>query len=242
MEPLPNSISGFQDVDETTVTPSGPVQSPNKFRFPYKPGKILPAFWTLAAIFSLVVNVVLIVALLLIGRQVFALKGLLEDQLVGGLYKSFVQMDQANIKTTITVKDTIHVVDQMPVVFDLPLQQNTEVRLVEDTQIDRATIFLNGSPVKLDIILPKGTRLPINLNMTVPVSQTIPVVLTVPVELQVPVDIPLDQTELHQPFASLQNTVSPYNSLLTSLPDHWQETPLCGPLTGWLCNIIFGKQ
>ncbi|MGW8249027.1 MAG: hypothetical protein ACWGO1_00165, partial [Anaerolineales bacterium] len=77
------------------------------------------------------------------------------------------------------------------------------------------------------------------LDMTVPVSQTIPVQLSVPVDLTVPVDIPLNQTELHEPFIGLRNVVAPYNSLLSLLPDSWHETPLCGRWTGWMCRWIF---
>ena len=150
-------------------------------------------------------------------------------------------MDQAHIKTTINVKDTIQVNDTIPVVFDLPLNTVTTVKLTEDTRLSKATVFLNGSTVPLDIILRKGTSLPIKLDMTVPVSQTIPVVLTVPVDLQVPVDIPLDQTELHEPFIGLQNVVAPFDKLLAAPPNSWDETPFCRPGLYWLCNWLKGK-
>ena len=93
-------------------------------------------------------------------------------------------MDQAHIRTTITVSDTIQVKDTIPVVFDLPLSQKTEVTLTKNTPIKGATIYLNGQAVPLDLDLPPGTKLGIQLDLTVPVNQTVPVVLNVPVNLQ----------------------------------------------------------
>jgi len=202
-------------------------------------GKFAPAFWTVASILSLVVNVILLLVLIVLGRQLFALKGLVQDGLIGGLYDNFVLMDQARIHTTIQVDDTIQVVDRIPVQFDLPLKQNTTVVLTSDTTIPGATVYLNESAVRTTVVLPAGTPLDISLNLTVPVDTTIPVTLDVPVNLEVPVDIPLSETELHDPFTGLQEVVSPYQDLLTSLPDSWEETPICGPLTMWLCRWLF---
>lgn len=202
-------------------------------------GKIGPAFWTVASLISLTINIILVAILVLLGREIFDLKSLVDQQLIGGLYKNFIQMDQAHIVTTIRVQDTIQVSDQMAVVFDLPLKQDTQVVLTQNTPVKNATIFLNGAAVPLDIILKEGTPLNIRLDMTVPVSQTIPVELSVPVDLTVPVDIPLNQTELHEPFIGLRNVVAPYNQLLSPLPDSWQETPFCNRWTGWLCRFIF---
>jgi hypothetical protein len=211
-------------------------------------GKIFPAFWTVASVLSLTVNVILIVILVIAGRELFAIKSLVNDQLIGGLHSNFVKMDEANIRTTIQVndtiqvKDTIQVNDTIPVVFDLPLQQNTTVTLIADTPVRNATIYLNGQAVPLNLVLRRGTQLGIALDLIVPVNQTVPVQLTVPVDLQVPVslsvpvDIPLRETELHQPFVGLQNVVAPYQELLTGLPDSWGETPLCNPLMDLFCD------
>jgi hypothetical protein len=184
---------------------------------------------------SLAVNIILFVVLIILGTQIFNLKAVLEDQLIGGLYDSFVQMDEANITTTIVVSDTIQVKDSLPVVFSLPLQQETEVVLTRDAPIRRATVFLNGAPVPTDIILRRGTRLNIYLDMSVPVNQVIPVELDVPVHLTVPVDIPLNQTELHQPFVGLQEVVLPYKTLLEQMPDSWGEL-VCETFPGSWCE------
>lgn len=204
-------------------------------------GKVGPAFWTIASLVSLGVNVFLIVVLILLGKQVFSLKALVADQLVGGLHENFVKMDEAHIRTSILVSDTIQVNDTLPVVFDLPLSTETQVVLTQDTPINNATIYLNGMPVPLNLVLRQGTPLNIALNLTVPVNQTVPVVLDVPVKLNVPVDIALNQTDLHEPFVGLQGVVSPYQELLTSLPDSWAETPLCSLGQGDDCQPAAAK-
>ena len=205
-------------------------------------GKITPAFWTVASVFSMTVNIILLVILILLGRQLFALKSLVQEGLVGGLYRNFVLMDKAHIQATVDVTDTIQVDDEIPVAFDLPLNQDTTVVLVTDTTIPGATVYLNESPVKTTVVLPSGTPLEIALNLSVPVSTNVPIKLEVPVALKVPVDIPLAETELHAPFTGLQSVVSPYQDLLTSLPDSWRETPACGSLTLWFCKWIFGLE
>jgi hypothetical protein len=232
--------SGFGSPLPTSNLPDDDVPPAEPPRWLWQ-GKVGPAFWTVASLISLSVNIILIAILVLLGREIFTLKSLVDRQLIGGLYKNFIQMDEAHIVTSIRVQDTIQVSDQMPVVFDLPLQQDTQVVLTQNTPVKNATIFLNGAAVPLDIILKEGTPLNIRLDMTVPVSQTIPVELSVPVDLTVPVDIPLNQTELHEPFIGLRNVVAPYNQLLSPLPDSWQETPLCGRSTGWLCRWIFAE-
>jgi hypothetical protein len=187
------------------------------------PQPIAGTFWKFAIIFSFVLNVILVLVLLGLGALIFEIKNQIAQPLIGGLHSNFVAMDQASIVTTIPVQDTITVNDKIPVVFDLPLNQQTSVVLLQDTAIPRTVVTLNGVPLRTDIVLPAGTSLPVQLNMTVPVSQTIPVVLKVPVNLNVAVRIPLNQTELHKPFTSLAGLVEPYNAALNELPSSWTE-------------------
>lgn len=198
-------------------------------------GKIMPAFWTIASIISLSFNVILVVIVILLANQLFGIKELVQVQLIDGLYENFVKMDEANIVTTIQVKETILVKDTIPVVFDLPLKQGTEIILTKDTPIRRATVYLNGQPVPTDIILRQGTRMSIALDMVVPVNQTIPVEIQVPVELNVPVDIPLAKTELHEPFAGLQDVLAPFKKMLDGWPNSWGEMS-CQLFGGSSCN------
>ncbi len=178
--------------------------------------KVLPAFWSVGALLSIGLNVVLLVVVIVLGKQVFALKDLLTNDVVGGLYYNFLLMDQATIETTIQVEDSI------PVQFDLMLDQETTVVLTEDTPIDDAIISLTTGGLNIqraptDIVLPAGTSLPIALDLVVPVDTEVPVTLTVPVK------IPLNETELHEPFTGLQDVVSPYYWMLNDAPNTWGE-------------------
>jgi hypothetical protein len=229
-------------VAEETKTEETTAQPSKARRFLWS-GKIGPAFWTIASITSLLINVILIIVLIMLGRQLFSIKKLVEVQVIGGLHQNFQKMDQAHILTTVVVSDTIMVNDTIPVVFDLPLKQSTDVILIEDTPIKKALVYLNGQAVPTDIVLRKGTRLYAGLDMVVPVNQTVPVVLKVPVHLNIPVDIALDQTDLHQPFVGLQEVVSPYQKLLKSLPNSWDEVPVCNSaLSRWFCQLFLGAQ
>ena len=82
----------------------------------------------------------------------------------------------------------------------------------------------------------QGTELPVSLDITVPVDKEVPVVLTVPV------DIPLNETELHEPFVGLKEVIEPYKVMLDDLPDEWRETPLCKGLFGEICVFVFDIQ
>jgi hypothetical protein len=178
--------------------------------------KRLRAVWTIGSVASILVNVVLIVIVLVLVNQVFVLKQLVGEQLLGGLYENFILMDQANITTTITVEDEI------PIDFVLDINQDTTVVLTEPTRIYGAYVSVLSAPA--DIVLPAGTSLPVKLSLSVPVQKTIPV------KLIVPVDIPLEKTELHEPFTGLQNVVSPYYWMLKP---EWQK---CNDaLPGALC-------
>lgn len=236
---LPVAPDAMDDAPPPTLPPA-PAQPSAEPRRSFKArlgrlfwqGKIGPAFWTVASLVSLAVNIFLIVLLIVLARQLFNLKSLVSQQLIGGLYQNFVLMDQARISTTVRVQDTI------PVVFDLPVQTETRVSLTKDTRIRNATVNLSTGGLTItnapaNIVLPAGTELPIFLSMVVPVSTTVPVNLTVPV------DIPLNQTELHRPFVGLQEVIRPYQQLLAAPPHTWEETPFCkGDWTWVVCDYI----
>jgi len=221
--------------------PAVPVQSvnapaPYTQKFPPKTEKprkaFLPAFWTVASILSLVVNLILILVLVLVGRELFILKSIVGNNLLGGLYENFIFMDQAHIKTNITVADTI------PINFTLPISQNTVVVLTQDTRINGAMVMLNSGGVSINspanIILPSGTNLPVHLELNVPVTTN------VPINLNVPVDIALEKTDLHKPFIGLQQVVAPFYQLLQPQIKTPQDAPLCQSLPGF-CSFYFQK-
>lgn len=186
--------------------------------------KFLPAFWTIASVMSFTVNVVLLIVLLLAFqrlKQVPLVAQTMEQpslvpgmatnitsELLGGLYTNFVKMDEANIRTN------IHVEKEIPVQFSLNVSGPTNVTLSEAVTIRGALVTvetggLNIVNARATIVLPKDTLLPINIeNLVVPVDQKVLAVL------DVPVDIPLDQTELHEPFVGLQKVVEPWYCLI----------------------------
>ena len=175
--------------------------------------KFLPAFWTIASVISLTVNVVLLIAVLMLWQNRAPVGAIANDQvgqLLGGLYDNFVLMDEANIQTS------IHVEKEIPVKFDLLVSAPADVILREDVVIDGALVTvatggLNITNARARIVLPAGQPLPININnLVVPVDKTVLAVL------DVPVDIPLNKTELHQPFVGLQNVVKPWYCLMNS--------------------------
>jgi hypothetical protein len=199
-------------------------------------GKTLPAFWTVASLLSFIVNVILIVVLVVLARELFLLKSMVGDYLLGGLYANFIYMDQAHIKTNITVAETI------PINFTLPISQDTVVVLTENTPINGANVRITSGGLAINsaanIVLPAGTNLPVHLELNVPVTTT------VPIKINVPVDIPLEQTELHQPFVGLQQVVSPFYWMLR--PNDKNGKPIrtaadveaCKSLS-WFCNWFF---
>jgi len=228
--PFPEPPNPIEETKEPAYSP----QVISSIKRLFWRGNIGPAFWNIASIISLSVNVILIIILILVGKQLFTLKDLLSNQLISGLHQNFIKMDQARITTSVQVNDTI------PVVFDLPVQAETTVVLRENTRIKNAIVNLSTGGLYIvkapaNIVLPAGTKLPISLNITVPVSTTVPVALTVPV------DIPLNKTELHDPFVGLQSVVSPYDSMLAKLPDSWDQTPFCQTGLDWLCSWLMKK-
>jgi hypothetical protein len=80
---------------------------------------------------------------------------------------------------------------------------------------------LNITRANTTIVLPQGTNLPIVLNLTVPVDTT------VPVTLNVDVDIPLENTQLHEPFAGLQEVVKPFYCLISPNAVKLSGQPVC---------------
>ena len=190
-----------------------------------EPGRFLPAFWTTASVLSVIVNLILIVVIVILAQQLFSLKRLVGNSLIGGLYENFILMDQAHIKTNITVADNI------AIKFDLPISQEITVILTQDTVIYNARVGVLSGPTT--VTLPKGTNLPIQLNLTVPVSTTIPI------KLNVPVDSALEKTDLHKPFVGLQGVVSPYYWMLQPQIKSASDLPACQGILGGLCRGFF---
>jgi len=193
--------------------------------------KLLSTFHRISSTISIIINIILLVVILVLSQQVFSLKKMVVGNVLSGLYLNLGEMDKASINTEIMVTDNIQV--------DFPLQinQETDVVLTKDTVINGARLTLSTGGLNItsaptNIILPAGSRLPIQLDMTVPVNAT------VPISLNVPVNIPLSETELHKPFTNLQEVVKPYLYSFMEGPLTWQEVPAC-KIIGFICNWWF---
>jgi hypothetical protein len=209
---LPRAAGAATPPPKVTPTTSASSASSSKPKREYS--RIGPIFWTIASVISLLVNIGTVVALIVVVQLLGGTKATLAfaqgqaNGLLGGLYNNFVKMDAASIKTT------IHVEKEIPVQFSLNVSGPTDVTLSRDVVITGALVTVNTGGLNInraraDIVLPAGTILPINIqNLVVPVDQKVLAVL------DVPVNIPLNQTELHEPFVGLQKVVEPYYCLL----------------------------
>jgi hypothetical protein len=171
--------------------------------------RLLPAFWTIASLISLAVNIVLLAILLIALQMLGAIQLTANDQvsgLLGGLYHNFVKMDQATISRTIPVDANI------PLNIVVPVQTTTRITLAENVVIPNAHVRISTGALNINadavVTLPANTPLTVNLDFPLNVQNTIPV------HLEVPVNIPLRETQLHEPFVGLQKVVEPWYCLV----------------------------
>jgi len=114
----------------------------------------------------------------------------------------------------------------IPVQFDLRINQQSNVVLSQDVTINNVLVTINTGGLNISgaaatIVLPQGAVLPINLDLTFPVSTTIPVTLNIPV------DIPLNTSQLHQPFIGLQEVVKPIYCIVDSNAKNLDGNLIC---------------
>ena len=216
---------------ETPPIGSSPVSRASTRTWPrlgvrFRKLKLGPAFWTIASILSLTINVVLIVILLLVMSNVRLLNiGLAKltqikpVELVGGLYTNFEKMDRASIVANIPVDA------QIPLNINVPVQKTTEITLVQDAVISGARVRINTNTLDIDapanVTLPAGTRLTVGLNFDLQVQDAIPI------HVDVPVNIPLAETDLHVPFTGLQDVVRPLYCLVEPNALNLSGAPVC---------------
>ena len=176
-------------------------------------GNLIKGFMIL---FSFIVNLILIIVVVVLALTIFDLKNNIVTPLVGGLHSSFVGLDEATIDWTIPVRDTI------PVVLNIPLQTNTVVTLTEPVPlVVNAVITLPGVGVlnnaSVNLTLPEGLPLPVQLDLNVPVDQELDV------EMDVRTIIPINGTQLHDPISNLRLTFEPLARALYNLPNNFGE-------------------
>lgn len=179
-------------------------------------GPLWNAFKNIAIVFSFIVNIILVIVLLLAFEPVFMAKSQVAEPLLLDLDSAFAALGETRIESTVYITDT------MPVVFDLPLAQNTNVVLVEAVPLQAPATFVlpgGGGAIHgtVQLALPQGMALPVALNLMVPVSTTVPVVM------QVPVEIPLAEAGMAPAIAQLRAVFSPLTGAVQSLPDSTEE-------------------
>lgn len=203
---LPRADGGNSTTSGQRLVPvsSPPDPEPKGSRY-----KFMPAFWTIASVISLTVNLVLIIILLIVFQMLGAIQNTADDQvsgLLGGLYTNFVKMDQATIAANIPVDATI------PLNIVVPVQATTRITLAESAVIPNAHVRINTGEVNIDanaeVTLPANTPLTVTLDFPLNVQNSIPI------HLDVPVNIALSQTQLHEPFVGLQQVVKPWYCLV----------------------------
>ncbi len=201
-------------------------------------GRLLRGFgsiiWRFMVIFSFIVNIILVGVIVVLGVFIFNIKNDVADPLLKGLHSSFVGLDEATIDWTIPVRDSVDAT------FDLPLSQNTVVVLTEDVPLT-VSADISG-PVSITnatvaLTLPEGTNLPVALDLIVPVDEVIPV------NLDVRAVIPLEETQLHDPFHNLRYTFEPIILALDNLPNDVPEAITFGNqvLLGNPADLIFDE-
>lgn len=160
----------------------------------------LPRGYRLAILFSLVVNVVLVLVLLILP---FVLRPILSQVMA-----ELDNLENAVIETTVEIDQGMPVRD-----VDIQVVRPLTVTTVAESTIDAAyvTMYLgSGSTVAgtTYINMPSGTELPIDFLNRIVMSSTIPV------RLQVPVSIPLKETPLASSFAHFKEMLLPVTRLL----------------------------
>ncbi len=179
-------------------------------------GKPWQAFRNFAIVFSFVANIFFIVLLIAVVTLIIPSLKKVAEPMVSVMNQSFADINDAHIIRTIHVEDTI------PINFELPVSTGTEVVLTEAVPMAVNTSFVlpgGGGTINGTVFfeLPTGTILPVQLDLVVPVNQTIPV------ELTVDVDIPIEETELNEPFGDLQSIFRPLGEVLSRLPADNQD-------------------
>ncbi len=201
-------------VDAVTVDEkpaAAPARKARKARW----GGFWQAFKNFAIVFSFIVNFVLVLVLILAIGPIFQAKTGIVQPLLDNLDNAFAGLGETVIETT------VHIDDRLPVIFDLPLEQTTQVVLVEEVPLQAHANFSLGPFGSINGVvslnLPEGMVLPVRLEMMVPVSTTVPVVM------QVPVEIKLDEAGMGPAIENLRDVFRPINKFVKSLPNSPQE-------------------
>lgn len=161
-------------------------------------------------VISLIVNLVLIVALLIVVSQIGAIKATL-NSVLSQLDTAFSGLGAA------VVQDSIHIDQRVPVNFMLPVDQNIVAVTTDAVPLNLPASFslgpfgqINGT---VSLSLPRDLSLPIHIGMNVPVNTDIAVTFDQPVA------IPLGQRGLGPVIDQLRGVTVPLLQLVETIPE-----------------------
>ena len=161
---------------------------------------------------SFILNVVLIIGLVVLAIALFGYKTGLAP-----LKPTIAKLtDTIDGLSNATIKASVPLNEQLPITLQVPVSQNTNVRVTQAVPLQvPADITLPGVgylKASVALNLPEGLELPVYLSLTIPLQASVPVSLTVPV------NIPLKDTELGPQFRSLGELVQPLADLVNGEP------------------------
>ncbi len=162
--------------------------------------------WKAVGALSLVLNVLLIMGLIGIGRS----QGRSNESLttlVGNLRDGYSTLLSADLTMEVGINQEI------PLELDLPLKKDTIVTLTEQTSVEGALITIQTSNFQVYnapavVVLPPGTRLPVALDTSVPLHTTIPI------EFEVPVRLAIEKSDLGPAFEALIKDLDALSSVM----------------------------
>jgi hypothetical protein len=194
----------------------------------------------IAIVFSFVVNLILVLALLLMIGPIFRAKSGFVEPLLTDLDQAFLGLSETDIKTTVAVEQSIPISFTLPLSqpmgldFNLPIDQETTVVLNRAVPLTAPATFVfpnSGGAIHgtVSLDLPAGLPLPVQLTMDVPVQTEIPVHMDVPVnemvaiEMEIPVTIQLGEAGLDPAVETLRRVFAPLRHSVEELPDGLDE-------------------
>lgn len=180
-------------------------------RIPIQWNKLWDAFKNFAIVFSFILNLLTFCAMILLLDIVFCKMPPLKEQVIEPkatrILTALDRLENAVITVDVPINETT------PINFTLPVHARTTVTTTDPVPLNTgANFFLPGGGGSIrgtvNLVLPTGLQLPVELYIKVPVSQTIPI------RMEVPVSIILRDTELGVAIHDLIEELKPFLEIL----------------------------
>lgn len=181
-------------------------------KIPIQFNKLWDAFKNVAIVLSFIFNIIALCAIIVLLDLLFFRLPQLQRTVIRPKAQEVQQIitdaEEATISLTVPISETI------PVKFTLPVRARTTARTTAPVPLSTGANFVlpgGGGTIRgtVNLVLPQGMQLPVELYIEVPVSQT------VPIQMEVPVSIKLKNTELGTIIKELKQLLGPLIGLLT---------------------------